>query len=338
MPKTLKYRILVAVLALLLIGAASAGGAAFWAYKAINAPGPLTEARVYVVPRGAALTSIANGLESAGIIGDRQLFLAYARYRRAHRSLQAGEFEFPAGASVVAALDTLLSGKAVLRKVTIPEGLTSREAVALIDAAEGLTGSTPIPPEGSILPETYTYGLNESRESVIARMRAAMDETLAELWENRAPDLPVKTPEEALVLASIVEKETGLAAERPRVAAVFTNRLRRGMRMQSDPTVIYAITKGERDLGRALRFKDLEIKDPYNTYWTKALPPGPICNPGRDALAAVLNPITSKELYFVADGTGGHAFAKTLKEHNRNVEHWRKVQREQRRKARQQQQ
>lgn len=323
---------------LILLLVAAAGGAVVWAYNAIHAPGSLAEARIYVVPRGAGLNSIASGLEAAGIIDDRPLFLAYARFRRANRSLKAGEFEFPARASMAVVLDTLVGGKTVLRRVTIPEGLTSREAVALIDGADGLSGASVVPPEGSILPETYTYAYNEGRESMIARMRVAMDETLAELWESRAADLPVKTPEEALVLASIVEKETGLADERPRVAAVFVNRLRRGMRLQSDPTVIYAITQGERDLGRPLRLKDLEFQDPYNTYRVKGLPPGPICNPGRDALAAVLNPIESKELYFVADGTGGHAFARTLQEHNRNVERWREVQREQRRKARQNQQ
>jgi UPF0755 protein len=208
----------------------------------------------------------------------------------------------------------------------------------LVAAAQGLTGKAEMPAEGSILPETYTYALDEERSAVVERMRQSMREVLDELWPKRADNLPVKTRQEAVVLASIVEKETGLPEERPRVAAVFVNRLRRGMKLQSDPTVAYAITRGKRQMERPLRFKDLEIKDPYNTYYTKALPPGPICNPGRAALAAVLNPIETKELYFVADGTGGHVFANTLIEHNRNVEKWRKVQRELRRQQRKQQQ
>ena len=326
------------MLILLGIGAAGVAGAAVWAWQRLHAPGPLDEARIYVVPRGAGLNAIARGLEEAGILREKRLFLFYARWRKVHRSLQAGEFEFEAHASAADVLATLLEGKPVLRFVTVPEGLTSREAVALIDAAAGLTGASEIPPDGSILPETYTFSLNEDRAALLDRMQAAMRRTLDELWSRRADDLPFSTPEEAVTLASIVEKETGLPEERPRVAAVFVNRLRKGMRLQSDPTVIYAITRGERELDRPLRFKDLEIDDPYNTYRVKGLPPGPICNPGRASLEAVLNPIDTKEFYFVADGTGGHVFAKTLEEHNRNVAEWRKIQRDQRRKARQQRQ
>lgn len=326
------------MLILIGISISALAGAAAWAWQKIHAPGPLDQATVYVVPRGAGLNAIARGLEEAGILRERELFLLYARMRKAHRSLQAGEFEFHAHASAADVLATLLDGKPVLRFVTIPEGLTSREAVTLIDAAYGLAGASEIPPEGSILPETYTYSLNESRAELVNRMQAAMRRTLDELWERRSDDLPFSTPEEAVTLASIVEKETGLPEERPRVAAVFVNRLRKGMRLQSDPTVIYAITRGEQELDRPLRFKDLEIDDPYNTYRVKGLPPGPICNPGRASLEAVLNPIDTKELYFVADGTGGHVFAKTLAEHNRNVAEWRKIQRDKRRKARQQRQ
>ncbi len=330
MTKSWLARVLLSVV--LLVGLAVAG-VAVWGWRTVEAPGPLLEETVYLVPRGAGLSSIARGLEEAGVIADKRIFLAYARIRQAHRRLQAGEFAFPARASVARVLDTLLSGKPVLRLVTIPEGLTSRDAIALIDAADGLAGVSEIPPEGSILPETYTYAFNETRPALVGRMQAAMTRTLAELWDNRAEDLPFDTPEEAVILASIVEKETGVPEERPRVAAVFVNRLRKGMRLQSDPTVIYAITRGERELERALRFRDLEIDDPYNTYRRKGLPPGPICNPGRASLAAVLNPIDSQEYYFVADGTGGHVFARTLEEHNRNVAKWRKIQRQNRRKA-----
>jgi UPF0755 protein len=337
LPAFLKSKVFIALAVILALGTAFAFGAAYWAMQRIEAPGPLETAQIHVVPKGAGVSQIASELEKAGIISDSRLFRLYARYAKLDSSLHAGEYEFEPGVSMAAVLGQLAAGKTVQRFVTIPEGLTSREAAALVAAAPGMKGIVDIPPEGSILPETYTYTLGESRQALVARMQEAMQETLAELWAGRADDLPVKSPEEALVLASIVEKETGMPEERQRVAAVFVNRLNRGMLLQSDPTVVYAITKGERELGRALRFKDLEVEDPYNTYFAAGLPPGPICNPGRAAIAAVLNPIESKELYFVADGTGGHAFAETLIEHNRNVAKWRKVQKEQRRQQRQQQ-
>ncbi|UCH72903.1 MAG: endolytic transglycosylase MltG [Rhodospirillales bacterium] len=334
----LKSRILFVLLALVAIGAATAGGVAVWAHNAVHAPGPLTEPRVYVVARGAALSSIARDLESAGIIEDGTLFKGYARYRQANRSLRAGEYEIAAGASMAEILELLVSGKTVLHRITVPEGLTSYQVASLINEAGPLTGTIETPPEGSILPETYNFARDEDRAVLLERMSEAMTETLAELWEQRASDLPIKTPEEAVILASIVERETGIAAERPRVAAVFVNRLRKGMRLQSDPTIIYALSDGKGRLDRQLLFKDLEIKDPYNTYRVKGLPPGPICNPGRASLAAVLNPPDTDELYFVADGTGGHVFATTLAEHERNVRNWRKIEREIRRRMRQEEQ
>ena len=338
MPAFLKSKIFIALVVVLALGAGLGIGAVRWALLQIEAPGPLAAAQVHIVPKGAGVSQIARDLEAAGIIADEKLFRLYARYRKLDSSLQAGEYEFEPGVDMEAVLAQLAAGKTVLRFVTIPEGLTSREAAALVAAAGGMMGIADAPPEGSILPETYTFTLDENRAALIARMQDAMAETLAELWAGRAENLPVKTPEEAVILASIVEKETGLPEERQRVAAVFVNRLNRGIRLQSDPTVAYAMTKGERELGRPLRFKDLEIKDPYNTYYAAGLPPGPICNPGRAAIAAVLNPIESKELYFVADGTGGHVFAETLVEHNRNVAKWRKIDKEQRRQRRQQQQ
>jgi UPF0755 protein len=338
LPGSLKSKIFITLIVALAIGMALAIGTVRWAFQQIEAPGPLAASRVLVVPKGAGMGQIARDLETAGIIANEKLFRLYARYRKLDASLRAGEYKFEPDISMEAVLAKLAAGKTVQRFVTIPEGLTSREAAALVAAAEGMKGIADAPPEGSILPETYTFTLDENRAALIGRMRDAMKETLTELWAKRAESLPVKTPEEALVLASIVEKETGLPEERQRVAAVFVNRLNRGIPLQSDPTVAYAITKGERDLGRALRFKDLEVKDPYNTYYVAGLPPGPICNPGREAIAAVLNPIESKELYFIADGTGGHAFAETLAEHNRNVAKWRKVQKEQRRQQRLRQQ
>ena len=338
LPAFLKSKIFIALVVVLALGVGFAFGAVRWAFQQVEAPGPLAAAQIHVVPKGMGVSQIAREMEASGIIADEKLFRLYARYRKLDSSLHAGEYEFQPGVSMVDVLTQLAAGKTVLRFVTIPEGLSSREAAALVAAAEGMKGIAEVPPEGSILPETYTFTLDENRAALVGRMQDAMKKTLAELWAGRAEGLPVKTPEEALILASIVEKETGLPEERQRVAAVFVNRLNRGMMLQSDPTVVYAITKGERELGRALRFKDLAVKDPYNTYYTRGLPPGPICNPGREAIAAVLNPIQSKELYFVADGSGGHAFAETLVEHNRNVAKWRKVQQEHRRQQRLQQQ
>jgi len=338
LPAFLKSKVFIALAVILALSAGFGIGAVRWAFHQIEAPGPLAAARIHVVPKGAGMSQIARDLEAAGIIADQKLFRLYARYRKLDSDLHAGEYEFQPGISMKDVLAQLVAGKTVLRFVTIPEGLTSREATALVAAAVGMKGTADVPAEGSILPETYTFTLDENRTVLVGRMQQAMKDTVAELWAKRAEGLPVNTPEEAVILASIVEKETGLPEERQRVAAVFVNRLNRGMKLQSDPTVVYAITRGERELGRALRFKDLEVKDPYNTYYAAGLPPGPICNPGRAAIAAVLNPIESKELYFVADGTGGHAFAETLIEHNRNVAKWRKIIKEERRKLRQQQQ
>ena len=338
MPAFLRSKVLIALVVILALGAGFGVGAVRWAFHQIEAPGPLATARIHVVPKGAGMSQIARDLEAAGIIADQKLFRLYARYLKLDSGLHAGEYEFQPGISMEDVLAQLVAGKTVLRFVTIPEGLTSHEATALVAAAVGMKGIADVPAEGSILPETYTFTLDENRAVLVGRMKQAMKDTVAELWAKRAEGLPVNTPEEAVILASIVEKETGLPEERQRVAAVFVNRLNRGMKLQSDPTVVYAITRGERELGRALRFKDLEVKDPYNTYYAAGLPPGPICNPGRAAIAAVLNPIESKELYFVADGTGGHAFAETLIEHNRNVAKWRKIIKEERRKLRQQQQ
>lgn len=338
LPAFLKSKIFIALIAVLALGAGFAIGGARWALQQVEMPGPLAAKQVLVVPKGAGMSQIAGKLEAVGIIADDRLFKLYARYRKLDSSLHAGEYEFEPGVSMEAVLTQLAAGKTVLRFVTIPEGLTSREAVALIAAAQGMKGIANLPPEGSLLPETYTFLLDENRAALVGRMQGAMKETMAELWPKRAKDLPIKTPEEAIILASILEKETGQNDERERVAGVFINRLNRGMPLQSDPTVTYAITKGERELGRPLRFKDLEFKDPYNTYYVNGLPPGPICNPGRAAIAAVLNPMETKDIYFVADGTGGHAFAETLVEHNRNVAKWRKIIKEERRKLRQQQQ
>ncbi|MBL25958.1 MAG: aminodeoxychorismate lyase [Rhodospirillaceae bacterium] len=317
---------IVAALALLLVLAAGAG--AWFTYRFIS-PGPLEAEATVVLPHGTGLRGIADRLAEAGVIEDPKLFLIGVRAFGRDQTLKAGEYRFEPGMSGRAVMDHIISGATVVRKLTIPEGLTVQEVLALVDGAEALDGDIEtVPEEGRLLPETYHYSWGDSREQLVERMRAAMDETLSALWEGRAADLPLETPEEALTLASIVEKETALPEERPRVAAVFLNRLKRGMRLQSDPTVIYGLTNGDGPLDRSLTRTDLETETPYNTYAIAGLPPHPIANPGKTAISAVLNPIESNELYFVADGTGGHAFASSLKEHNRNVAKWRKVQRE----------
>ncbi len=324
----LRINLLISVLA---VAGVLIAGVLFTAQKIYTEPGPLKEAATLVVERGATVGRIADDLQARGVIANKNFFRIAARLRGAHRNLKAGEFRFEPGSSLQAVLNTLREGTTVARKLTIAEGLTSKEVVALLSQTEGLAGELDSPPpEGTLLPNTYHFSYGDSRAEVIGRMKQSMVEALDELWKTRAPDLPFKTKAEAVVLASIVEKETALPAERPRVAALFINRLRKGMRLDADPTVAYGINGGAGPLGRPLTFADLKSDHPYNTYRRYGLPPGPICNPGRESLAAVLNPIETDELYFVADGTGGHAFARTLREHNRNVDQWRKVQRKNR--------
>lgn len=310
--------------------AALAGG--FWLYlkQQYDAIGPLAEETVVIVPRGAGLAAIAEDLAAAGVIEDAYTFRLGVRLFGDARALQAGEFAFPAGSSMREAAALLASGRTVVHRLTVPEGLTSIEIVALLAAAEPLAGEiSTVPPDGALLPETYHFHRGDSRESVLERMRQSMDQALAELWQTRDESLPLASPEEALILASIVEKETGVDAERPLVASVFVNRLRKGMPLQSDPTVVYGITEGKAPLGRALTRQDLAQPTAYNTYQIPGLPPAPIANPGRAALQAAVQPAESDFFYFVADGNGGHAFARTLAEHNANVAKWRKVQRSQ---------
>ena len=291
-----------------------------------NAPGPSKSAISIVIPKGASLTRVAKILNQAGVLANPLWFELSVRFLGAARKIQAGEYVIEANQSPKRILGLLMVGKTVLRQVTIPEGLMGLEVAALLNSAPALEGTSPIPVEGSILPETYSYQFGESRVDVLKRMSKEMEKVLAKLWSDRKTGLPFSSPFEAVILASIVEKETGVREERSRVAGVFFNRLRRGMRLQSDPTVAYAVTNGERPLTRSLTRKDLNTVHPYNTYRIKGLPPGPISNPGRAALVATLNPLETGELYFVADGSGGHAFAKTLAEHNRNVAKWRKLQ------------
>ncbi|WP_338664066.1 endolytic transglycosylase MltG [Pararoseomonas sp. SCSIO 73927] len=313
------------LLILVLILGLAGGGAFLYARQVYESPGPLAEPRNLVVPRGGT-EAIGAALQGAGIVADARAFLVAATVTRGEGPLRAGEFAFPAGGSLRDVLEVLRTARPVQRRLTIPEGLTARQMVALIDRAEGLTGETPPVDEGDLLPETYTYQWGDTRAAIVRRAEAAMAEALREAWAGRAGDLPIASPREALVLASIVERETGVAAERPRVASVFVNRLRRGMPLQSDPTVAYAAADGA-VLERALTRADLDRDHPFNTYRNRGLPPGPIASPGKEALRAVTRPDATDFLYFVADGTGGHAFSRTLDEHNRNVARWREVER-----------
>jgi UPF0755 protein len=321
-------RLFLAVLVLALLAGIAAGGGWFWFKDRISQNGPLGEDTAVLIPPGSSIRSIADTLTGRGVVHSALLFRLAARLEDADRALHAGEFLFPARTSILGALSVLTKGETVARTFTAPEGLTVAETLAIVAQAEGLTGPLPpAPDEGRLLPETYHYAYYDTKAQAVRRMEKAMDAALEKAWAARAEGLPLESPAEALILASIVEKETGVKAERARVAAVFLNRLKRGMKLQSDPTVIYGLTEGKGPLGRELTRADLDAPTPWNTYAVKGLPPTPIANPGLAAIQAVLHPEETKELYFVADGTGGHAFAETLAGHNRNVAKWRKIQR-----------
>lgn len=302
------------------------GGAAVYEFnRRMDSEGPLRETSVLWIQRGDGPSKVAGKLSDMGALDDERLFLLAGRIDKLAPSLQAGEYEIPAGSSVSDIIRLLKDASPLQRFVTVPEGRTTAQVIRILMAEELLTGEiSDIPIEGDILPETYAFQRGEGRQNVLDRMVAAHYDVLEELWPNRADDLPFDTKEEAVILASIVEKETSVPDERPRVAAVFVNRMRKGMRLQSDPTIIYGLTGGE-PLGRGIRRSEIRKETPYNTYVIRGLPPTPIANPGRASLAAVLNPAMTDDLYFVADGTGGHAFAKTLAEHNANVRRWRQI-------------
>ncbi|HYI42127.1 MAG TPA: endolytic transglycosylase MltG [Sphingomicrobium sp.] len=292
------------------------------------APGPKEGPHTIVVEEGSTLTSVAAQLEKAGAIpGSATTFRAIARIFGSGDPVQAGEFEIPKGTGGSGVLDLLQHGKPVQRLITVTEGMPSIVVQEKLAAVEHLTGPAPLPAEGSVLPDSYGYKRGETRAAVVSRMQQAMSRTLNQLWARRKPTCPVSSPEEAVTLASIVEKETGKPSERRTIAGVYCNRLRIGMKLDADPTVIYPVTKGK-PLGRRILRSELNADTGYNTYRRTGLPAGPIANPGRDSIAAVLDPAATKAIYFVADGTGGHVFAETFEQHQANVQKWYAIRRQ----------
>lgn len=305
--------------------AAIAGGAWYWERNNFQAPGPSPSYKVVMVAPGDRVAAIAQHLAEAGVIANAGLFRLGLRLRGLQSALKAGEYGFPAHAGMSDVADILVGGKSIQHKLTAAEGLTSRMIVGLVRADPVLVGEVgAVPEEGTLLPETYLFTRGTSRAEILARMKRAHGDLMARLWPGRAKGLRFKDKREAVILASIVEKESAIAPERRHIAAVFLNRLRLGMKLQSDPTIIYGLSKGY-PLGHGIRQSELDRPTPYNTYVAFGLPPGPICNPGRDSIAAVLNPALSDDLYFVADGTGGHVFSATEAEHEKNVAKWRKL-------------
>ena len=314
------------------------GGLAAILRLKFDSAGPLATSTIAVIPKGEGIRETAARLEKDGIVTDSRMFVAqyyvsrlYSGFAGEKSGIRAGEYEIKKQASMRQVLDTLVEGRSILQKFTAPEGLTSLQIAERLRADNNLTGDiVQVPPEGTLLPDTYRFSRGLARQDLLDRMAAEHQKLLAQLWEKRQKDLPVQTPEQALVLASIIEKETGRPDERDRVAAVFVNRLRKNMRLQSDPTIVYGLVGGQGPLGRGITRGDIDSKTPYNTYQIDGLPPGPICNPGRSAIEATLNPAKTNDLFFVADGSsGGHIFTTNLKDHNAAVQSWRKFERDQ---------
>lgn len=319
------------LLVLLVILGLAAGGTYVWERANFSAPGPKAakgEETVVLIPAGEGVTAVSTTLERAGVIESAVLFRWGVRLRGLGPKLKAGEYAIPSAASMEDIAGILMSGRSIQHKLTAAEGLTSQMIYETVKADPVLVGDAgAVPDEGTLLPETYLFTRGTTRAELLESMHAAQQKLIAKLWPTRARDLPFASPRQAVILASIVEKETRLPDERRHIAAVFINRLKRGIRLQSDPTIIYGITKGY-PLGRGIRESELNRATPYNTYVIDGLPPTPICNPGKDAIAAVLDPAQSDDLYFVADGTGGHVFAATIAEHQKNVAKWRTIERQ----------
>jgi UPF0755 protein len=298
--------------------------------REFDQPGPLGYPTVFVVPKGEGVRTIARRLQDEGIINDTWTFIVAARKFDLQKKIKAGEYNIKAGASIRDVLDVLVEGKSITYRITIPEGLTGYQIVERLKSNPDLAGEiSEIPPEGSLLPDTYPFARGTTRLELVHRMQGEQEKFLKGLWPARAPDLPLTKPEDVLNLAAIVEREASQADERRHVAAVYLNRLKKGMLLQADPTIIYGASNGQGTLGRPILRSELEDRDnAYNTYKHKGLPPTPIANPGRAAIEAVLNPDKSKDLYFVADGSGGHVFAENLADHQRNVAKWRRIEKE----------
>src|SRR5579863_3632238 len=310
-----------AIITFILLAMIAVGGTYIYGKQKIEAPGPLQEDKVVNIPTRAGVTDIADTLQREGVIdNNRWAFIGAVFALRARSDLKPGEYQFQKSASLRDVISTIVDGKVVQHAVTIPEGLTSEQIVARLSDNDIFTGSVrEIPREGTLLPETYKFPRGTPRDQVIARMQQAQKRVLAEIWDRRNADIPIKTPEQLVTLASIIEKETGRADERSRVAAVFVNRLRQKIKLQSDPTIIYGLVGGKGTLGRPIKRSEIQQPSPYNTYVVDSLPPGPIANPGRASLEAAANPARTRDLFFVADGTGGHAFSDTYDQHQKNV-------------------
>lgn len=319
MSRTLKWLLFIPLLLFAVVGGNFIYG---W-----HAQGPSNREVTVVIKPGSSIRLAAAQLQKGGVIKSADAFVNRARIFGATSTIKAGEFLIPAGASNADVLSILTGGKTVQRMVTVPEGMPSIMVHERLMANDMLKGDIPVPAEGSVLPDSYAFEKGESRAAVVLRMQAAMKQAMAELWPNKSADSAVKTQEEALILASIVEKETAKKSELRVVAGVYSNRLKQGMMLQADPTIIYPITKGK-PLGRRIRQSEIAAVNDYNTYSMVGLPKGPIANPSRAAIEAVLNPEKTDYLFFVADGEGGHVFAKTLQEHNANVEKWFAIRRE----------
>jgi UPF0755 protein len=312
-----------------LLGALATVAALAWLLKESRSPGPLAEDKVVMIASDDNGGGIADQLERAGVINSAMWFNILTVLDGNRGALKRGEYAFRAGVSMNEIENELLAHHVVRYKITIPEGLTSEQIVDRLREDTVLTGEVRDPPhEGSLMPDTYYFERGDTRQSILSRMAKIQTKTIDEIWKTRSPDLPLKSPWEMLTLASIVEKETGKTEERPHVAGVFVNRLEKHMRLGSDPTIVYGLALGKGTLGRSITRADLNQPTPYNTYIIDGLPPGPICNPGKAALEAVAKPTRSRDLYFVADGTGGHAFAETLDQHNKNVAHWRQIEKD----------
>ncbi|HEY6732609.1 MAG TPA: endolytic transglycosylase MltG, partial [Roseiarcus sp.] len=328
-PRRMGLSSLSGLLTFVLLGALATVGALVWLMKEARSPGPLAEDKVVMITREDDAAGIADQLERAGVINSAMWFNLLTVLDGNRGALKRGEYAFKAGMTMNDIENDLIAHRVIRYKITIPEGLTSEQVVDRLREDTVLAGDVREPPrEGSLMPDTYYFERGDTRVSILSRMAKTQTKAVEEIWKARSPDLPIKSPWEMVTLASIVEKETGKTEERPRVAGVFINRLDKHMRLGSDPTIVYGLALGKGTLGRSITKADLNQSTPYNTYLIDGLPPGPICNPGKAALEAVAKPARSKDLYFVADGTGGHAFAETLDQHNKNVARWRQIEKD----------